>query len=113
MQGNIAPFMGGVHWQALIAALWEQFLCVGMVISLLAWFRRRYNQHGRLAKSMSASAYTAYIIHQPVLVFLGLALRSISLHPLIKFALAAPVAVSLCFLISLYLRKLPLIKSIL
>jgi len=113
MEGNIAPFVGGFHWQAFFKAVWDQFICMGMVITMLVWFRRSFNHQGTVAKAMSASAYTAYIIHQPVLVFLGLTLRGISLYPLIKFALVAPVAVVLCFLLSNYIRKLPLAKSIL
>jgi len=113
MEGNIAPFVGGFHWQAFFKAVWDQFICMGMVITMLVWFRRSFNRQGTVAKAMSASAYTAYIIHQPVLVFLGLTLRGISLYPLIKFALVAPVAVVLCFLLSNYIRKLPLAKSIL
>jgi hypothetical protein len=48
-----------------------------------------------------------------VLVLLALALRPIRLHPLLKWALVSPVAVALCFAIAHYLRKLPLIRSVL
>ncbi|UCD71729.1 MAG: acyltransferase family protein, partial [Syntrophobacterales bacterium] len=113
MEGNVAPFVGGFHWQAFVKAIWDQFICMGMVITLLVWFRRRFNQQGTMAKGMSASVYTAYIIHQPVLIFLGLTLMGIILYPLIKFASVAPVAVALCFLLSNYIRKLPLARSIL
>jgi glucan biosynthesis protein C len=113
MEGNVAPFLGGLHWQAFVTAVWEQFLCMGLVIGLLVWFRKRYDRQGALAKGMSASAYTVFLIHAPVLVFLALALRGISLHPLLKFAVVAPLAVALCFLIANYLRKLPLARRIL
>lgn len=113
LEGHVAPFMGGVHWQSFALAVWEQFLCMGMVISLLVWFRKKFNHQGTLAKAMSVSAYTVYIIHQPVLIVLGLSLRGIILHPLIKFIVIAPVAVSLCFLIGNYIRRLPLARSVL
>jgi glucan biosynthesis protein C len=112
-RGNIAPFFGGIHWQSLVAALWEQFFCMGIIICLLVWFRKRFNRQGSLAKAMSASAYTVFIIHSPVLIFLGLALRGVGLYPLVKFALLAPVAVSFCFLAANYIRKLPLARRIL
>jgi glucan biosynthesis protein C len=54
-----------------------------------------------------------YFIHAPVLVFLALALRNVSLHPLIKWALVTPVAVSLCFVIAHFFRRLPLVRRIL
>jgi glucan biosynthesis protein C len=107
------PFLGGVHWQALVFALWEQFLCMGMVITLLVWFRGKLNQQGSLAKTMSASAYTVFIIHAPVAVLVALALKDISLYPLIKFPLVALIVVPLCFLLGNYIRKLPLARNIL
>jgi len=113
MEGKVDLFKGGVQWQAFVTAFWEAFLCLGMVVGLLVLFRKRFNQQGALAKAMSASAYTVYIIHQPVLIFLGLALSGIRLPHLLKFALVAPVAVALCFLLSNYIRKLPLARSIL
>jgi hypothetical protein len=54
-----------------------------------------------------------FLIHAPVLVFLALALRGISLPSLLKFVLVAPLAVALCFLIANYLRQLPLARRIL
>ena len=107
------PFMGGLHWQALALAIWEQFLCVGMIMTLLVWFRRRFNHQGSLAKKMSASAYTVFIIHAPVIVLVTLALQGISLHPLIKFPLVALIIVPLCFWLANYIRKLPLARNIL
>ena len=113
MEGNIAPFLGGFHWQSLVKSVWDQFMCMGMLVILLVWFRKRFNHQGTVAKAMSASAYTAYIIHQPVLIVIGLILMGMSLYLLSKFALVAPVAVVLCFLLSNYIRKLPLARRIL
>jgi surface polysaccharide O-acyltransferase-like enzyme len=114
LEGKVDLFKGGVHWQAVVTAFWEAFLCLGMVVGLLVLFRKRFNQQGTLAKAMSPSAYTVYIIHQPVLFFLGLVLSGFRLpHLLQAFALVAPVAVALCFLLSNYIRKLPLARSML
>lgn len=111
LEGDTSQFMGGFHWQSLAFATWEQFVCVGMVIGLLVWFRRRFNHQGSLAKSLSDSAFTVYFIHAPILVFLALALRGINLYPLLKFVLVAPIAIALCFIIAYLLRKIPLVKS--
>lgn len=113
LEGNTAAFRGGVCWQACAYALWEQFLCVGMVISLLVWFRKRRNDQGGLAKALSANAYAVYTIHAPIAILVALALRDISLYPLIKFALACLVTLPFCFLIGHFVRKLPLAKSVL
>jgi hypothetical protein len=112
LDGNTEPFRGGLCWQNLVYALWEQFLCVGMVISLLVWFRRRHNRQGKLARTMSASAYAVYIFHAPILVFVSLGLRSVDLYPLLKFALAAAICIPLCFLAGGLVRKLPVARRI-
>jgi hypothetical protein len=111
--GSSVPFMGGMHWQALAYALLEQFLCLGMIIALLVAFRRRYNRQGGLAKEMSASAYTVYIIHTPVLVLITVAMRDLAMYPLLKFALAPLLALPSCFLLAAGVRRLPGARSIL
>jgi hypothetical protein len=111
--GDISPFMGGVHWQCFAYSFWEQFVGVAMIISLLVLFRNRFNRQGRVAKIMSASSYTAYIVHAPVLVLLTLAIRNITLYPLLKFALAGPIAILLCFALGNFIRQLPLARQIL
>jgi len=107
------PFLGGVHWQALIYAVWEQAFCIAVVITLSVLFRKRFNYQGRLAKTMSASAYTVFLIHAPVAVFIALALKNISLHPLIKFPIVGLIVVVLCFLLGNLIRKLPIARTIL
>jgi len=113
LEGNFDPFLGGFHWQSLARSIWEQFFCMAMIIILLIWFRKRFNQQGKVARGMSSSAYAVYFIHAPVLVATGLLFRGVSLHPRIKFVLVGPLSVGLCFLIGFYLRKLPLVRRVL
>jgi len=113
LEGNVVPLLGGIHWQSLARSIWEQYLSVAMVIVLLIWFRKRFNQQGKVARGMSSSAYAVYFIHAPVLVATGLLFRDILLHPLIKFVVIGPLSVGLCFLIGYYLRKLPLVRRVL
>jgi surface polysaccharide O-acyltransferase-like enzyme len=113
LEGNTDPYMGGLYWQSFAYSVWEEFVCVGMILALLVFFRKRFNRQDALARALSASTYTVYFIHAPVLVFLALALRDFSVHPLLKFALVSPLVVVLCFTISYLLKKLPIIRSIL
>jgi glucan biosynthesis protein C len=113
LQGSTEPFRGGIHWQALTYALWEQFVCVGLLISLLVWFRKQLDHQGRPARAMSASAYAVYIFHAPILVFVALGLRSIALYPLLKFTLAALICIPVCFVIGGLVRRLPIARRIL
>ncbi len=98
---------GGLHWESLLYASWESFMCVSMCIGLVYLFRRRLDRRGRVAGYLVPNAYTAYIIHAPVITALSLAVAGVALYPLLKFAALAPVAVALCFAFSSLIRKLP------
>ena len=110
---GVDSILGGINRISLYYSVWEQFVCVGMILGLSTLFRSKINHQGTLAKAMSASAYTVFIIHAPVLIFLALALKNITLYPLLKFIIVAPVAVSLCFVIGNVVRKLPYARKIL
>ena len=64
-------------------------------------------QAGRVSRFFVPNAYAAYIIHAPLIAYLALAVRDVTLHPLLKFALVAPVALLLCFGLSSLIRKIP------
>jgi len=113
IKDNIAPFLGGLHWQCFTYALWEQLTGVAFIIALPALFRKRLTRQGRLPRAMAGSAYTAYIIHAPVVILVAIAIRNISLYPLLKFTLAIMISMPLCFGLGNIIRKLPLAKRIL
>ena len=101
------PYRGGWHWQAFAYALWESFLCISMCIGLIYAFRRYLNRRGKVTGFLVPNAYTAYIIHAPVIASLAFAVRDITLYPLLKWALVALVAVPLIFGLSSLIRKVP------
>lgn len=101
------PFLGGWTWQSMFYSLWEAYLCVSMCIALLYLFRRHTNRQGKIGAFLSRNAYGAYIIQAPVITAVALAMSDLSYHPLLKFILAALVAVPLCFGVSKLLRLLP------
>ena len=113
LEWDMETVFGGVHYQSFVYSVWEQSVGVAMSISLLVWFRRRFNHQGKLTKAMAASAYAVYIIMAPVSVLVALLLRDVSLYPLLKFVLVSVITVPLCFLIGNYLRKIPLVRRIL
>jgi surface polysaccharide O-acyltransferase-like enzyme len=104
---DIAPIKGGVHLQSLAYALWESFLCMSMCIGVIYLFRRRLNGRGRILAFLVPLAYTAYLIHAPVITALAVAVRDVSLYPLIKWALVGLVAVPVAFGLSALIRKIP------
>jgi glucans biosynthesis protein C len=103
---------GGLNWLSLAYSIWEGFMCVAMVITVLAWFRKRFNHQGRLTRAMSESSFAVYVLHPIIIVPLALALSGIQINPTSMFLFAAPLAVALCYVIAYYFRKLPLVRSI-
>lgn len=113
LEGNVEALMGGFHWQALAYAIWEQLMCVAMIVTLLVLFRGRFNQQNGLARTLSGDTYAVYIVHAPVIVLLALALSGIRIEMSVKYILVAPVAVALSFAVGHLVRKLPLARDIL
>ena len=103
---------GGLHWLSLAYTLWESFVIVGVCIGLLVLFRERLNHQGRLARSLARSVYTVYLIHPVVLVGFAYAFSVVALYPLLKWAIAVLVTLPLCFLVSLAIRRIPLVNRV-
>jgi surface polysaccharide O-acyltransferase-like enzyme len=78
-------------------------MCIGLIYA----FRRYLNQRGKVGGFLVPNAYTAYIIHAPVITTLAFAVRDVALYPLLKWGLVALVAVPLCFGLSSLIRRLP------
>ena len=97
----------------LIYSVWQQLMCMAMVIILLVGFRRCFNHQGRLAKAMTDSTYAVYVLHPLVIVPLAVVLSPLKMDMALKFILMAPVAVALCFLVGYTVRKLPLVRDVL
>jgi glucan biosynthesis protein C len=100
-------------WLSLAYSLWEGILCVSMSITMLAWFRRRFDHQGRLARTMSESAFAVYILHPAIIVPLALALSGMEQNLSVKYLVVAPIAVALCYLVAYGLRKVPFVRLIL
>jgi glucan biosynthesis protein C len=105
---NIAPYKGGLTPQSAIISTYEAVYCVAMAILMLGLFRQRLDHQGGFGKFQSSNAYSVYIIHPIVIVPLAWLLGGISMDPLMKFFLVAPLAIRLCFLGAQYLlRRIP------
>jgi glucan biosynthesis protein C len=110
---QIEYVLGGLHWQALVYALWEATMCVAMCTGLLVLFRKRLNRQGRVWNFLSANAYTVYLIHPLILVGVAYGLHTVALYPLLKFGIAVIIAVPCCFALGALVRMIPYAKRIL
>jgi len=113
VDGDTEPFIGGFHWQSLGYSVWEQVIGISMVLGLLVIFRKFLDKQGKMEKRLSASAYAAYLVHPPVLVFISYAFREVDLHPILKFILLAPLVWLLVFVIAYLFRRLPGLRRVL
>jgi hypothetical protein len=113
-EGDISMINGGLRWQSGAYALWEAFFCVGACLGIVVVFRERFNSGGRLARFMADNSFAVYFFHPVILILVTASFRGVALHPLAKFAVAAAVAVPLCFLASeLVLRRIPVVRRVL
>ena len=113
-EGEISMINGGLYWQSAAYALWEAFFCVGACLGIVVIFRERFNSGGRLARFMADNSFAVYFFHPVILTLVTAALRNFSWHPLAKFAVAAAVAVPLCFVVSeMVLRRIPVVGRVL
>jgi len=104
---SVEPFFGGWHWQSLAFAMWDAFLCLSMCVGLTFLFKRRLNSQGAAARELSRSAYTAYLIHEPVITYLAVLTSGVMIYPLLKFALATLIFIPVCFGLGSLIRRLP------
>ncbi|WP_232696604.1 acyltransferase family protein [Brevibacillus daliensis] len=112
LDGHI-NFEGGLNLQAFIYAMWEPFVCLGIILSLLSWFQKRLNTISVFSKWLSENAYTVYLIHPPIIVAWTLALRGIDLPAIIKWILVSALSVVICFVVARMIRMLPYAKRVL
>ncbi len=106
-------FKGGGTPASLIATLSESALAVGLILGLLVLFRERLNHQGRLARFLSAHAFTVYVIHPILLVALGYALRGVEAPALAKAALLSAVAIPACWAVAYLVRSVPGARKVL
>lgn len=106
-------FGGGPHWQALVYALWEPVVCVGISMKLVVLFRERCSAPGALLRRMARGAYAAYIVH-PFLLICGTALlANLPLGALIQFVGLTAIATAASFAAGDALRRAPGLRRIL
>ncbi len=86
---------------------------MAMCIAVVYLFRRYLNTRGKVSQFLVPNAYTAYLIHAPIITILAFAIREVDAYPLLKWVIVALVAVPLCFVLGHLIRKLPYTERVL
>jgi peptidoglycan/LPS O-acetylase OafA/YrhL len=102
-----AGFVGNGTWQSAVYALWDSIFAVGMILAAITFFRRFFNEESSFGRFLSQQSYAVYIIHVPIVVFVGIAMKGVQLPALLKFGIAAVIAVPTCFAVAYIIRKIP------
>jgi len=113
ISGGVTYAAGNGYWQSAAYALWDSTVAVGMALGLITLFRERINWSGDRSRFLQRHAYTVYVIQAPIIVFVALGLKGLSLEHLIKFGLAAVITVPLCFAGAYLVLKIPYASRVL
>ncbi len=105
-------FIGGLHWQQLLYAVWEQLLGFSIIVALLTYGKQLWNKSSALMGKLSRSAFAVYIFHPLVLIAFSLSLRNWGVDPALKFLVVAPLAVVGSFLLALVITLIPGVRKI-
>ncbi len=112
--GHATGLSGGWYWQSAAIDAWEAFTCVALSIGLLVLFRERFNRDGKLARFLSANAFSVYVFHPIFVIAIARAMHPLVWHPLMKFAALTIAAAALSFVASeLVFRRIPIARRIL
>lgn len=112
--GNGKAFAGGWHWQNAGFALWEAASCTATCYGLLAMFRYKFNSEGRLARLLSANAFSVYVFHPPIVIACARLLHPMALPSPAMFVILTGFSAVVSFVLSaVILRRIPLLRNIL
>jgi surface polysaccharide O-acyltransferase-like enzyme len=109
----VAWYSGGLHWQSLLYAVWEQWIGLSILTALLCRGKRSWNVSSPLLVTLSRSSFTVYIFHPLGIIALSLAVRDWAVDPATKLLIVAPLAVLGSFLLGLLILMIPGVKKIL
>jgi fucose 4-O-acetylase-like acetyltransferase len=106
VESDYTLFFGGLNQEALVFALVDNIICMGMIFVLIKIFYAKFNTGGSMQKVLADNSYLVYLIHPFIVLPISLGLAPVYLSPLIKMAIVVSVSVILCYLITYLIRQL-------
>lgn len=108
----VAYFSGGFHLQALIYAIWEQWIGISILTALLINGKKRWNNASKLSGQLARSSFAVYIFHPLIIVVITLAFRNLQIDGAVKLLMVAPLTVLFSFLFGSLIILIPGVKKI-
>jgi hypothetical protein len=101
------------HWQSAAYALWDSALAVGLTLFLLTVGSSFLSGQGPVSRFLARNTYGVYVLHIPIVVYIAVMMRNIEMDHILKFSLAAAVALPLCFAAAAIVRRIPGVSKVL
>jgi hypothetical protein len=106
---NLPPWIKD-YW--LTESFVESLLCVGISMALLTLFRHYGNHSNAVIRSLSDNAYGIYLFHVLIVIVLQKVILNWDVNANIKFGSVTVIGILLSFGLSVLLRKVKLIRSV-
>jgi len=93
--------------------VFESFMAVFLCFGLIVLFREKFSSTNSLLKSLSSTAYLAYILHYPIVILVQYLLdKVVIINPTGKFITVSILSVVFTFTISYLIRKIKFLQKI-
>ena len=113
LEGHLAPYGGGLHWQSLAKSLWEAFVGTALSLALIALYRDHFDGETRLSRFLSANGFAVYVLHPPVLILITQLLHLWPEPSLLRVVVATVMATIASFAVAAMVRRAPGLRAIL
>jgi glucans biosynthesis protein C len=100
-------FKGKGSLMSLVFSLWEVFLCIGIIMKVIVFFRAKLNNTGKFAAALARAAFVVYIIHPMFIVSVKLLLLQVHIFPLLKYFLAISLIMPAVFFTAWLVTRIP------
>jgi len=109
---DATPFLGGLHVQNAVYAIWEAVTGTSLFITTIVLSARRRSSTGSIARSFGQASYGIYLFHAFAITLVGIAMLPLHLHPALKYVLLTGVGVGIPWVLTEALRRVPGARSI-
>ena len=113
LEGRLAAYGGGWHWQAAGMDVWRSFTCAALTLGLVTLYRDRFDHQGAASRFLTRNAFGVYVVHPPVLIAVTRALHEWPAYTALKFLLASAAGIAGSFvLVGLVVRRVPGLRTV-
>ena len=97
-------------WQAgFIADFVAPLAAMGWVVLILSMLRRHAGAPNAKVRALVDASFTIYLLHQPVILILGLLLLPVHAPPVLEWLLITPLTLGLCYAVHGLIRSHPIL----